>query len=136
MIMLIHKILQIWFKIPDKIRFILVGGFNTVVSYFLFWLFYRICALYYNEAVTIQWLISVNISIFTMRYFVFRHTKNLWKEYIKGFKTYLILLLVNISWLTITDIIFHQNPLISQLIYIIISSAITYLLHKYYSFKV
>lgn len=134
--MLIHKILQIWFKIPDKIRFILVGGFNTVVSYFLFWLFYRICALYYNEAVTIQWLISVNISIFTMRYFVFRHTKNLWKEYIKGFKTYLILLLVNISWLTITDIIFHQNPLISQLIYIIISSAITYLLHKYYSFKV
>ena len=33
---LILAVWNFWFKLPEKIRFLLVGGFNAVVSYLMF----------------------------------------------------------------------------------------------------
>ena len=39
MIKLYRKIENRWFGLPQKIRFLLVGGFNTFLAYLLFVLF-------------------------------------------------------------------------------------------------
>jgi putative flippase GtrA len=78
---------NIWFRFPEKIRFLLVGGFNTVLAYSLLnaldWLFGRINEAYAlgaspevvaNIALIIQYIITINISVVTMRYYVFHST--------------------------------------------------------------
>ena len=42
MIKLYRKIENRWFGLPQKIRFLLVGGFNTFLAYLLFVLFVAI----------------------------------------------------------------------------------------------
>ena len=130
------KIETLWFKISQPIRFLLVGGFNTILAYILFGLFYYILKIHYNISLILQYFLGVNISIFTMRYFVFQHTTHFYKEYFKAWNTYIILLLLNILWLSLTDIILPQYILLSQLLYIITTTILTYICHKYYSFKV
>lgn len=132
---LFFKIETLWFKIPQKIRFILVGSFNTIIAYILFGLFYHILEIHYNISLVLQYVLGVNISIFTMRYFVFQHTTHFYKEYLKAWNTYIVLLALNILWLSLIDIILPQYILLSQLLYIIIATALTYICHKYYSFK-
>lgn len=124
-----------WFDLPQKIRFLLTGGFNTVISYLLFLLLFEGCHIDYNPALIIQYIISINLSILTMRYFVFASRGNFMREYFKAWGTYLLMLTFNLLWLNITDIFFKIYPAASQLVYIILATIITYLAHKHFSFR-
>lgn len=126
---------KIWFRLPQKIRFLLVGGFNTVMSYLLFLLLFAGCGIAYNPALIIQYFITVNLSILSMRYYVFESRGNLLHEYFKAWGTYLLMLLFNLLWLNVTDIFFKIYPAASQLVYIILATVITYLVHKHFSFR-
>ena len=88
MIELYKKIEQIWFKINQKIRFLLVGGFNTVFAYGVFVGLYQLAGLNYNLALITQYFITVNVSIFTMRYYVFQSSGNIAAEYAKAGSVY------------------------------------------------
>ena len=70
---------QIWFKIPEKFRFLLVGGFNTVVAYALFATLYWLLHGFYALAVVLQYILTVQLSFITMRYYVFRGTVHFFK---------------------------------------------------------
>ena len=124
-----------WFDLPQKIRFLLTGGFNTAISYLLFLLLFEGCRIDYNPALIIQYIISVNLSILTMRYYVFASRSNFMREYFKAWGAYLLILLFNLLWLNITDIFFKIYPAASQLVYIILATIITYLVHKHFSFR-
>ena len=88
---LYKKIEDLWFLgVPEKIRFLLVGGFNTLCSYLLFLgflLFFQ-----YQMTLIITYALSINISIFTMRYFVFRAKGKILPQYIKAGMSYLIMI--------------------------------------------
>ncbi|MCL2749211.1 MAG: GtrA family protein [Alphaproteobacteria bacterium] len=133
----IYKYIEaIWFKhIPEKIRFLLVGGFNTVASYLLFLGFYYLFNEMYGAALVAQYLVSVNLSILTMRYYVFRSHGNLGSEYVKGLPVYIFMIIVNYPWLYIFDKIFGVSAPIAQPIFIVTSAIGTYFLLKYFSFK-
>lgn len=124
-----------WFDLPQKIRFLLTGGFNTVISYLLFLLLFEGCRINYNPALIIQYIISINLSILTMRYFVFESRGNFMREYFKAWGAYLLIFLFNLLWLNITDIFFKIYPAASQMVYIILATIITYLAHKHFSFR-
>ena len=83
MIKLYRKIENRWFGLPQKIRFLLVGGFNTFLAYLLFVLFVAILQIPYRLSLIIQYVLTVNISIFSMRYYVFRSGGNLKDEYFR-----------------------------------------------------
>ena len=66
---------NIWFELPQKLRFLLVGGFNTVFAYsilaLIYWLFASINAnsefgfspvIVVNAALFVQYVISINVS--------------------------------------------------------------------------
>ena len=99
---------NIWFKLPQKLRFLLVGGFNTVFAYsilaLIYWLFASINAnselgfsqvIVANAALFVQYVISINVSFLTMRYYVFHSRENWKREFIKAWSVYLFLYLIN-----------------------------------------
>ena len=125
----------IWFHIPEKIRFLLVGGFNTVVSYLLFALLYEVIGLHYNTALAVQYLITVNMSVLTMRYYVFRSKGNFLREFTKAWSVYIFIFFFNAAMLNLFVEILGLPPLIAQALYLVISTVVTFILHKYLSFR-
>lgn len=135
---------NIWFELPQKLRFLLVGGANTVFAYSVFfglyWLFNRLNIWNFdqivvsNAALLVQYCITINVSFITMRYYVFRSHGNWKTELIKAWSVYVSMFLINspsISFL----IWLGLHPLAAQATYIVLSAIITFILHKYYSFR-
>ena len=113
---------NIWFKLPQKLRFLLVGGFNTVFAY-------TILAL-------ILWLFeTINVSFLTMRYYVFQSHGDWKKEFVKAWSVYLFLYLINSPILSFLMVVVGLSPLVAQALYLTFSTITTFILHKYYSFR-
>ncbi len=135
MFCLYKKIENIWFMINQKIRFLLVGGFNTVLAYAVFAVLYQLMGLDYNISLITQYFITVNVSFLTMRYYVFQSHGNLKKEYVKALSVYVGMYFFNAFALNFFVVILALNPLLGQALYLIISTILTFLLHKYFSFR-
>ena len=134
---IIDKIFALWFRLNEKLRYLLVGGYNTVFAFlffcFLEFLFGQI--LHYLAILLLCHVVTVLNSFLTFRFFVFRSRKNIFHEYIKINIVYAgyyfanaTLLYFLIDWLKV-------NILLSQFICISILTVITYFAHKYFSFK-
>lgn len=132
MIAIYRKIENIWFGWPQKLRFLLVGGFNTLVSYFLFVGLEKI--INYNAALFLTYLLCINLSIFTMRYYVFRAKGSIAAQYCKAAGTYIGMILVNYIalWIMIDEC--QLSTWLAQAIFTILSTTMIYLLHKHINF--
>ncbi len=139
---------NIWFKFPEKLRFLLVGGFNTVFAWSVFavlewglgkinmvgrWNFSEIVVA--NIALITQYVITINVSFLTMRYYVFRSHGKFWQEWAKAWSVYIFLYLINAPSISFLMWMFEFEGWQAQGIYLIFSTIITFLLHKYYSFR-
>lgn len=125
-----------WFaKIPEKLRFLLVGGFNTVTAYCIFALLYELIKLDYNIALVIQYIITVNLSVLTMRYYVFRSKGDFVKEFFKAWSVYIFIFFFNAAVLNFFVVILGLYPLLAQALYLVLSTVVTFILHKYLSFR-
>ena len=127
------KFETLWFQLSQPLRFLLVGGFNTLASFLIF---SGIIMLHikYPIAIIITYIICLNLSIFTMRYYVFQSRKNIFKEYYKALSIYLSCLLINYIFLYVFTDILQINPIYTQGAYTIISSLYLYYSHKNFSF--
>lgn len=147
-----YKYLEdIWFKQNEKLRFLLVGGFNTAVSFLIYYGFLYITHGKEQLSLLLMNLININISIATMRYYVFRSTGNFFKEYTKAFSSYIVLYFVNMGLLAFFVRITHitenlspdsilleipnLNKAVAQICCICIITCITFFVHKYFSFR-
>lgn len=152
MIVKLYKKLEtIWFRINQKIRFILVGGFNTAVSFLIYYMFLYLTSGKEQLSLLLMNLVNINISIATMRYYVFQSTGPFIKEYTKAFSSYVVLYFINMGLLaTFVRIIHIQetlspdsmllsipnlNKAIAQLCCVIIITIMTFFIHKYFSFR-
>ena len=133
---------KIWFKLPQKIRFILVGGFNTVFAYCLLNVI-NLCLLACgfaesksaNIALVCQYVISVNVSFMTMRYYVFQ-SHGIWqKEYIRALSVYLLTYIINMPMINGLMVFFDMPLWQAQAIYLVFETIFVFVLHKYYSFR-
>ena len=130
------KIETLWFsKVPEKIRFLLVGGFNTVFAYAFYALLLEILGLPYVLSLIIQWFVTINLSITTMRYYVFQSKGDIISDFMKAWSVYIFLFFANLAGLSFLIEICHINPLWAQGIYLTFSTILTYILHKYFSFR-
>lgn len=134
MIRLYRMLENVWFGWPQKLRFLLVGGFNTVFSYGLFVLMVAAIGIPYKIAIAAGYIISTNVSIFTMRYYVFRSKGSLKKEYAKAWGVYLTTMLINYAAMYAMVDLGAVNELLAQGIYTVLITVFTYLMHKYFSF--
>ncbi|MBR1600966.1 MAG: GtrA family protein [Alphaproteobacteria bacterium] len=143
---------NIWFSyIPEKLRYLLVGSFNTSTSFLLYYIFLYITNGREQLALLLMNLININISIATMRYYVFRSKGSFWLEYQKAFGSYVVLYFFNIGLLHFfvkiiklrenirpENILYNVpnlNKAVAQICCICIVTIITFFVHKYFSFR-
>ena len=125
-----------WYKISDKIRFLLIGGVNAVISYIIFvfavWL---IGADHYQICVILQWTISSIFSYFNQKFFVFCTKGNYLKEYLKCCSTWMLSYVLNVIILELLVRFAIKNVYLSQFISLFVVSIVTYVLFKYFAFR-
>lgn len=139
---------NLWFSFPEKLRFLLVGGFNTVFAWSVLtcldWLFNQINTAFgwgfseisvANAALVVQYIITINFSFITMRYYVFRSHGNIVKEWVKAWSVYIFIYLINAPSMSLLMWMFDLAAWQAQGIYLVFSTIITFVLHKYYSFR-
>ncbi len=136
---------KIWFCLPQKLRFLLTGGFNTVFAYlvlnlldYLFTLLFQTVmpkVVIVNLSLLIQYILTINVSFLTMRYYVFQSQGNWVQEWLKAWSVYIFLYLINAPILTFMIAVLGWSTWLAQGVYLIFSTIITFLLHKYYSFR-
>lgn len=124
-----------WFALPQKLRFLLVGGFNTVFAYGVFAFLAGLIGLPYLTALVLQYFITINVSILTMRYYVFQSSGNVLREYGKAWLVYIGMFIFNSAALSFLVEFCRMNELAGQALYLTVSTILTYLLHKYFSFR-
>ena len=142
---LYFRLEKIWFRFPQKLRFLLVGGFNTVFAYFVLnllnilfgFIFQNILSdiVIVNLALVVQYILTINVSFVTMRYYVFQSHGRWVNEWLKAWSVYIFLYLINAPILTFMVAVLGWSAWLAQGVYLIFSTIITFLLHKYYSFR-
>lgn len=126
-----------WFKIPDKIRFLFIGGLNAVISYFVFVLaVFVIGDKYYQICAALQWIISSIFSFVNQKVFVFGTKGNWIREYLKCCATWLISYIMNALILEVLVKYCRMNVYLAQILSIFSVSVLTYVLFKYFAFRV
>lgn len=126
-----------WFNLSDKIRFLIVGGFNASVSYLIY---SSLCLIigqqFYQLALAIAWAISSIVSFSTQKFLVFQG-KGFWlKEYCKCCTTWFFSYLLNACLLEIFVKILNFNVYLSQILATLCCATFNYLLFKRFAFKV
>ena len=134
----VPAILNLWFKIPEKLRFLLVGGWNTLFSLVLFALIFATSE-NYKLSLVIAHFTSVLQSFLTFRFFVFRANlnkdANILMEYLKINLVYLIYFGLNYALLVLFVETFKINPIIAQVLITCILVVYAYIANKYFTFK-
>jgi putative flippase GtrA len=131
------KILYIWFLLPQQLRYLLVGGYNSLFSVIVFSVLYSFLKnnIHYLIVSTMAHFISVFNSTTTFRFFVFHANDSFFKQLIRTNISYLAYLLLNLvmmyGWCNIIGI----NPIYATIINICILTPIFYFIHKVFSFK-
>ena len=131
-----NKIADFWFKIPDQIRFLLVGGFNAGVSYLIFsTICFFVGEQYYQAALATAWVLSSVVSFTTHRCFVFPVGGNLFKQYCKCCTTWVFSYLINATILEILVQKIELNVYLAQIIATFSCAVFTYILFKTFAFR-
>lgn len=135
--MIVQKLLKLFFKLPQQIRYILVGGWNTLFSLSLFIGVYTLLQnfLHYMIVAIICHVFSVMQSFVTFKIFVFRTHKNWLKEYIKINITYVGALLCNLALLYVFCTIYNLDPRVASVVNAAIIAFLSYFMHKFFTFK-
>ncbi len=126
-----------WCKIPDKIRFLFIGGVNAGISYAIFALALWILGQsHYQACVILQWTLSSVFSYFNQKFFVFCTKGNYLKEYVKCCSTWALSYVLNVIILEVLVRYVIKNVYFAQFVSIFLVSVVTYVLFKYFAFKV
>lgn len=132
----INNFYKTWCKIPDKIRFLLVGGVNAAISYGIFAIaVYLIGSAHYQACVILQWSLSSVFSYFNQKFFVFCTKGNYLKEYLKCCSTWAVSYVLNVIILELLVRFAIKNVYLSQFVSIFAVSVVTYVLFKYFAFR-
>lgn len=133
----IIRLYNSWCKIPDKIRFLIIGAINAGISYLIFALcVFLIGGKYYQICAALQWIISSFFSFTNQKLFVFCTKGNWVKEYLKCCTTWLVSYLLNVLILEVLVKYVDLNVFVAQFLSIFTVSVITYVLFKYFAFRV
>ena len=134
----IDLLVKIFFKLPEKVRFILVGGFNTIFGFSFFACLYSFLheKLHYLIILIFSNFVSIIVAFFMLKFFVFKTKHNYLKELLRCFITYLAIFFLNSVLLYLLVNLFNQHVLISQLFITLTIVSLSYTGHKHFSFKI
>ncbi len=117
-----------------EIKFLIVGGYNTVFSLALGNLCYYFLELPYPIIAVIVYVISVLNSYFSYEFLVFKTKQNRWKGLMKANATYLLAFFINLLLMFICINLLGMNKVLAFNIVSVIVVTIIYFLHRHFTF--
>ena len=131
--MIMIKIFQ---KYEEQIKYLIVGGWNTLFGYLAFAGLYYMFKnqMHYLILLIISYVISITNAYLSYKFLVFKTKGNYFLEYLRFYLVYGVALLINIGLLPLFVEIFKIDPLITQAIITFFTVIISYVGHKHFSF--
>lgn len=125
-----------WFNTPDKVRFLIIGSFNALFSYFLYSLMLFILGIkFYQFALFLSWVLSSFISFYLQRNLVFKVKGSIIKQYLKCCLTWFFSYLINALFLKLFVQHLNLNAYLAQIFANLIAAIFTYIFFKKFAFK-
>lgn len=133
---LYDALFDFWMRFNEKIRYLLVGGFNTVVYYMIF----AVLTLYFGEQygqfmLFVAFILCSFVSFFTQKVFVFNTVGDVLKEYPKCLLTWAIGYAINAALLWGCVHFLGINVYVGEVISLATSTVVTYILLKHFAFQ-
>ncbi len=121
----------------QQLRFLLAGAWNTVFGYLAFLLAYRVLGGAYGSipALLLGYTLALPQSYAVQRFLVFR-SRGAWIAQFSRFAfSSLAIFVVNVAVLPAAIKLSATDPRLVQAIFVLSSTIVSYLAHKYFSFK-
>ena len=125
-----------WFAIPQQIRFLIIGGYNTLIGYLIFVITLFILGnKHYQTALFISYILSSLNSYLSQKFLVFQTKGCYIKEYLRASTVWFLGYIINAFILYFLIGKYKIYPYFAQIICLITVTLLTYILLKYYSFR-
>jgi putative flippase GtrA len=118
----------------EQVRFLLVGGVNTVVAYGLFALFELLFGRYILS-LYLSYAVAVPLAFVLHRRLTFRVTGSVAADFVRFVGVYVLSLAVNTVALPLLVELLDLHPLVAQAVSVVITTVISYVGHKWFSFR-
>jgi putative flippase GtrA len=121
----------------ERVRFVLVGGVNTVVGYGLFVLFVLTIGptIGYLGSLYAAYVLATISAFVLHRRFTFRVHGNLVIDFLRFSSVYVVSLLINSLALPLLVEFGHLTPIVAQACIVVLTTLISYVGHKWFSFR-
>lgn len=128
--------LQKWFEIDERVRFIFMASLNMVFRYLLFVVLgFVFGTAHYQHILLLMWLISSFIAFYSYKTLVFNTQGNHLKEYGKSLMIWCLSYVVNAFVLDLLVVYAQFNVYAAQAVAISFLLITNYLLFKHFAFK-
>jgi len=123
----------------ERVRFLIVGGINTVVGYALFVAFELTLGGYigYLGSLYASYVLATGLAFVLHRRFTFRvnGTGNVLLDFLRFASVYVVSLAINTVALPILIELAGMNSLAAQAIIVVVTTLVSYFGHKLFSFR-
>ena len=132
MLALIRRLLA-----DERARFLVIGGINTVVAYGLFAAFVTAFGGRYLLSLLLSYLFATVLAFVLHRRFTFAVSgrASLTTDFLRFESVYVVMLAANAVLLPVLVELAGWPPLAAQAVIIVVTTIMSYLGHKYFSFR-
>jgi putative flippase GtrA len=128
---------MIWWELPQELRFLLAGAYNTIFGYLTFTLFFFLLhtRIHYLAIALFSLPIALTSAFIVHRNLVFRSQERWQRSFIRFNLSQLAASLfgmVALYWLVRFG---HLTPLVAQALVVMASVSLSYFLHRHFSFR-
>lgn len=129
--------LEAWWRVPQQARFLIAGGYNTLVGYLIFSALFLLVGQYVHYLVIgcVAHVISLANAFAVHRFLVFRSSDDWRRSFLRFNLSQLTALGCGLSGLYVLVNFAHLRPLVAQANVTILSVILSYLLHRHFSFR-
>lgn len=126
------------FRHEKKVRYLIVGGWNTAFGYLLFIVLYELLnsRINYIAILVLSYVLSITNAFLCYKFLVFKTKGNYLKEYLRFYVVYGAAFLLNLAMLPFFVEILKVSPVLSQGLIVSFTVLISYIGHNNFSFSV
>jgi len=119
----------------EKLRYLLVGGWNTLFGYVAFVALYYLVPFHYMIIVIISNIVAITNAYLCYKFLVFRTRGHYLREYLKFYVVYGTSMIMGITMLSLLVELLRLHPVAAQTIIVPVGIVISFIGHKYFSFS-
>ena len=121
----------------ERVRFLVIGGINTVVAYLLFVLFELTLGGYYFLSLFLAYLLATLLAFVLHRRFTFGALgrDKVIVDFLRFESVYVVMFLLNAALLPLLIEVAGWSSLVAQAVIVVITTVVSYLGHKFFSFR-